>query len=115
MIDHHVTENDRIGAPHRKRPVLEIDFEKYLNHMRASDATEEQKRALIVSLCQIMSTFVDMGFDLCPIQHLPLDRVSCEQKHETAPLETDSLTDVIESIVSQDTDLTTAFDETAKA
>lgn len=92
-----------------KRPLLEIDLRKYLKYTQQFDATEEEQLVLIASLRQIMLAFVDMGFDLNPVQHVP--QIACESNAENKGTEPESLGPVIQSIIANDRELTTAFAE----
>lgn len=46
----------------KKRPVVTVDFDKYLSYAEKWDMSDEQKRELIATLYSIMFGFVDLGF-----------------------------------------------------
>ncbi|MEO1046406.1 MAG: hypothetical protein AAFX04_13265 [Pseudomonadota bacterium] len=102
------------AAASPKRPIVEIDFAKYLEFTKDFDATEEEQRELIATLHKIMLTFVDMGFDLCPVQHVDVTQHSCESFEEDNQDAAQSLQEVIRSLVASETSLTTAFDTQSK-
>lgn len=49
---------------------LSFDAQEYLHFLEDCDWTEDQKREFIEALWQIIVGFVDMGFDLHPIQQV---------------------------------------------
>ncbi len=54
--------------PNTNRPKASIDWETYLPLIEDEDIPDEQKRELIETLWWIMLAFVDLGFDLHPVQ-----------------------------------------------
>ncbi|MCQ0989593.1 hypothetical protein [Jiella marina] len=48
---------------------LSVDWELYASYLEESDASDEDKQALIKSLFAIVLGFVDLGFRLNPVQH----------------------------------------------
>ena len=62
-------------------PVIKIDYAVYEQYLVDSDLTEEEKRAFLDTLWNIIVTFVDLGFGVHPLQQ------ACEE-----PLELDQLT-----------------------
>jgi len=52
------------------RPSLSIDWELYASMLQESDMPLEQQRELIQTLWAIVVAFVDMGFDLDPVQQI---------------------------------------------
>lgn len=61
--------NDENGS----RPALQIDFEFYARFLEETDATEDQKRELILILWDIAVSFVELGFGVHGVQQI------CEQ------------------------------------
>lgn len=49
-------------------PPLNFDFEAYTHHLDELDLTEDQKRDLLEALFQIVRSFVDLGFNMHPVQ-----------------------------------------------
>jgi len=89
--------------------VVEIDFEKYFEFTKDFDMTEDQQRALLQALHAIMLAFVDMGFDLSPVQDARAPEIACGQSKSGSDESAQTLGDVINSIVSDDKKLTAAF------
>ena len=52
------------------RPTLTIDWELYAAMLEESDMPLDQQKELIETLWSIAVTFVDLGFDLNPIQQI---------------------------------------------
>jgi hypothetical protein len=52
---------------------LEFDAQEYCHFLADCDWTEEQKREFIEALWQIVVSFVDLGFDLHPVQRVMND------------------------------------------
>lgn len=70
MTDTHET-NHQHGAPDAPaRAALTFDAHEYCHFLADCDWTEEQKREFIETLWQIIVGFVDLGFDLHPIQRV---------------------------------------------
>ena len=64
-------------------PALRFDWRDWLPYLEDADIAEDQKRELIETLWAIVTTFVDMGFQLNP------PRQSCGQEIDlTAALHT---------------------------
>ncbi|NDW06476.1 hypothetical protein [Jiella pacifica] len=57
------------AAPPHAQPSLTIDWQLYAAYLDESDASDEEKQALIESLFSIILGFVDLGFRLNPLQH----------------------------------------------
>ncbi len=51
-------------SPSTPKPKLHHDWEDWLPYLEQSDATPEQKRALIEALWSIVLCFVDLGWDV---------------------------------------------------
>lgn len=49
-------------------PSLTIDWDLYLSHLEDSDMSDDQKRDFIQTLWNIVVSFVDLGFDIHPLQ-----------------------------------------------
>ncbi|MBO9477229.1 hypothetical protein J7382_06760 [Shimia sp. R11_0] len=58
---------DALASP---RPSLSIDWELYAAMLEDSDMPLEQQKELIETLWSIVVTFVDLGFDLNPVQQI---------------------------------------------
>ncbi|MBL4767908.1 MAG: hypothetical protein JKY94_09370 [Rhodobacteraceae bacterium] len=52
------------------RPSLSIDWEVYAAMLEDSDMPLEQQKELIETLWSIVVMFVDLGFDLSPVQQI---------------------------------------------
>lgn len=52
------------------RPSLSIDWEVYAAMLEESDLTRDQQKELIETLWSIVVMFVDLGFDLHPVQQI---------------------------------------------
>lgn len=59
---------------------LIIDYEKYERLLAESDASDEEKRAFIETWWHLIVNFVDLGFDLHPLQQ------ACEQELDLSTL-----------------------------
>ena len=57
-------DSDQSKAP----PSLSIDWEAYLPFFENEEISDEDKRELIGILWSIMVSFVDLGFDIHPVQ-----------------------------------------------
>ena len=53
-----------------KRPSLSVDWEVYAAMLEDSDMPLEQQKELIETLWSIVVMFVDLGFDLDPVQQI---------------------------------------------
>lgn len=107
--DMDIQDSSAAGDASSNRSVLEIDFAKYLECTKNFDATEEQQRELIISLYQIMLAFVDMGFDLNPVQHVSEANFACGQNGENSNSTPETLQFAIQSLLSNDDELKSAF------
>ena len=59
------------GSPSdTSRPSLSIDWEFYATMLEDSDMPLEQQKELIETLWSIVVAFVDLGFDLSPVQQI---------------------------------------------
>ena len=92
-----------------RKPVVEIDFEKYFEFTKHFDMSDEQQRELLQALHTIMLAFVDMGFDLNPVQHAMPSEIACGQGGGDTDQSTQSLGDVVKLIVSNDDELSAEF------
>ena len=54
----------------RPRPALVLDLSLYETYLADAEIPEEQRRALLETLWQIVVGFVDLGFDLHPVQQV---------------------------------------------
>jgi len=52
------------------RPALSFDAQEFCHHLADCDWTEEQKVEFIEALWQIVVSFVDLGFELHPVQRV---------------------------------------------
>ncbi|MCK0069953.1 hypothetical protein [Kordiimonas laminariae] len=66
-------------------PADSPELEKYRHHLDEFDLTEEQKQELLVTLWQIMTQFVDLGFGR-DATTLALKAI-CGEDFEPAPLD----------------------------
>lgn len=86
-----------IQPQNTNRPRASIDWEAYLPLIKDGDIPEDQKRELIETLWWIMLAFVDLGFDLHPIQQ------GCGELPDLSP---DLIRDVVNSKHSTTTQAT---------
>lgn len=61
---------NKTDATASSRPSLSIDWEVYAAMLDSSDMPLEQQKELIETLWSIVVTFVDLGFDLNPLQQI---------------------------------------------
>ena len=61
-----------MDTPRQTEPMayspLHFDFKTYTHHLTELDLTEQQQRDLLEALFQIMKGFVDLGFNMHPVQ-----------------------------------------------
>jgi len=69
----------KIAVP---RPALSIDWDLYLEYLKDSDLSEQQKREFIETLLAIVISAVDLGFGVHPVQQAAGN--ICEQQAEIA-------------------------------
>lgn len=53
-----------------RMPCVEIDFEAYAPYLESADISEAEKRQLIEALWSIVTSFVQLGFGLSPVQQI---------------------------------------------
>lgn len=112
--DMHIKDSFAISRASTK-PVVEIDFARYFECTRDFDMSEEEQRQLILALHKIMLAFVDLGFELNPIQHAGEgDHIACGQSESEVDLSTQPLGDVVRLLASKDENLNTAFRESSE-
>ena len=70
-----------ITADTSQPKALSIDYELYEQYLENSDLTETQKRDFLEALWSIIVNFVDLGFDVHPLQQV------CEQKSKNSILD----------------------------
>lgn len=63
-----------------ERLALTIDYELFDELLENSDASEEEKKAFIDSICSIAFAFMGLGFDVHPVQQV------CGQKVDLSRL-----------------------------
>ena len=61
---------DACTEPAPNRAALAFDPQEFCHHLADCDWTEEQKVEFIEALWQIVVSFVDLGFDLHPVQRV---------------------------------------------
>ncbi|UWR57094.1 hypothetical protein [Phaeobacter inhibens] len=61
---------NKTDASASTRPSLSIDWEVYAAMLEDSDMPLEQQKELIETLWSIVVAFVDLGFDLNPVQQI---------------------------------------------
>lgn len=71
-------DQDQQNQQDRYAPSLSIDWERYGEMLEASDWSDEQKREFIACLWSIVVAFVDLGFNVHPVQLALADR-ACGQ------------------------------------
>jgi len=74
--------HDELSSP-IPRPTLSIDWELYAAMLDNTDMPLDQQKELIETLWSIVVMFVDLGFDLNPVQQI------CGEDQE--PLENESI------------------------
>lgn len=84
---------NKTDATASPRPSLNIDWEVYAAMLDSSDMPLEQQKELIETLWSIVVSFVDLGFDLNPVQQI------CGEHQE---LDTNDPLDVV-SLINQKT------------
>ncbi|MEM8497851.1 MAG: hypothetical protein AAF542_07485 [Pseudomonadota bacterium] len=55
---------------YRIRPIIAVDYDRYLHHLEDSDIDESQKREFIDALWSVIVAFVDLGFGVHPLQQV---------------------------------------------
>lgn len=60
--------NTKSATERKALPTIGVDYELYAHYLEHSDASEEDKRALVETLWSIIMTFVDLGFGVHPVQ-----------------------------------------------
>jgi hypothetical protein len=83
----------RAHAP--TKAALTFDPQEYLHFLADCDWTEEQKREFIETLWQIIVSFVDLGFDLHPIQQV-MDSPKTLEIDSISVLDSDSNLNIFE-------------------
>lgn len=64
-------DHDALPSPDKRpTPTLSIDWEVYAAMLEDSDLSRDQQKELIETLWSIVVSFVDMGFDLSPVQQI---------------------------------------------
>lgn len=63
-----MAETDPNTPSNTTRPSVAIDWEQCLRLLEDSDMTDAQKREFIETVWSIVTAFVDLGFDLHPVQ-----------------------------------------------
>ncbi len=86
------------------RLALTVDWEKYASYLEDSNLTEAQKREFLETLWSVIVGFVDLGFDIHPIQQAAPNR--CGQNGK---IQIPDSVDVVKSVkhLSQSTFITT--------
>lgn len=74
--------DNSIQSPSGGAPSLTIDWELYGQMLDASDWDEDQKREFITCLWSIVVAFVDLGFDIHPVQQVIDDELACGQNKD---------------------------------
>jgi len=64
-----VDEYDHTNPPHN-RAAVEFDFKAYLPFLEDNTIPDIEKKKLIEAVWSIVLTFVDIGFDVHPVQHV---------------------------------------------
>ena len=83
---------DRTSEKSQLQMGLSIDFELYEQLLEDSDLSEEQKREYIETLWSIVVSFVDLGFNIHPVQQV------CEQNAEIS----DFIASEVETMLNSD-------------
>ncbi|WP_299970725.1 hypothetical protein [uncultured Roseobacter sp.] len=65
-----MSQPDETHDPLQPRPTLSIDWEVYAAMLEDSDMSLDAQRELIETLWSIVVMFVDMGFELNPVQQI---------------------------------------------
>jgi len=64
-----------------KMPSLQVDWEVYAQMLEASDMSDAEKREFIQTIWELVVSFVDLGFEIHPVQQacgksISLDEIS---------------------------------------
>ena len=68
MVDH-----NKPDAVSTARPALKLDVERYEKMLNDCDLTEEQRQDFLETIWSIIVGFVDLGFDIHPLQQVDND------------------------------------------
>ncbi|HFE37485.1 MAG TPA: hypothetical protein ENK06_03565 [Gammaproteobacteria bacterium] len=83
-----------------QRPGLTIDYDLYWHHLENSDLSDQQKRDFLDELWSIIVFFVELGFNVNPLQQA-VDQShktgTCEQNHLIKEFIAAGTSDVIDS------------------
>lgn len=74
-------ENATVPAQASRYPALEIDYALYESYLESSEWNDDQKREFLETLWNIIVQFVDLGFEIHPLQQ------ACGQNGEDTPVE----------------------------
>lgn len=68
-----------------EKPAVTIDWRLYAEHLDDSDLTDDQKREFIETLWSIVLGFIDLGYNIHPLQQVdaqPANHDACDQNDE---------------------------------
>jgi len=83
-----ISNNAKQEYKNKPWPLLTIDYALYEKVLEDSNASDEEKREFIETLWNVIVNFIDLGFEIHPLQQ------ACEQPLDLSTLE---LSDVLES------------------
>lgn len=74
--------DDNMKTPTNK-PSLQVDWEAYAPMLEASDMSDAEKREFIQTIWELVVSFVDLGFEIHPVQQacgksISLDEISVD-------------------------------------
>lgn len=86
------------STPHT--PSIAIDYALYEKYLEGSDLSESQKRDFLDALWSIMVSFVDLGFEIHPLQQA---QTPCEQNGEQNGNSADHLFQSVQQMIDCET------------
>jgi hypothetical protein len=84
-------QDSRDGATRAVRPVITFEYERYAPMLDDPALSEDQKRAFLQALWNIIVAFVDLGFEVHPVQ------LACGQVRESEPKAAERDGDLVQS------------------
>ena len=82
-----------------EKPAVTIDWKLYAEHLEDSDLTDDQKCEFIETLWSIILGFIDLGFNIHPLQQVdaqPANHDACDQNGEIRSLIASGMIDLKE-------------------
>lgn len=63
-------EDLRVTFEAAARRIIKVDVERYQSYLDDTGMTDQQKKDFLQAMWLVMMSFVEMGFDVHPIQHV---------------------------------------------